>query len=105
MEDNVCKTYDGLDTCYWWLRSENGNTEFKLIGERGGKSYTTYYGSRIFTGHYDADYDEKFYARGFGVRPAIKIDLNDNSKDLCTVTGESTVYIKTICELEAAAGK
>ena len=94
-------TYDGDTACYWWLRTLYKEDRFMLIGERGGWTETTYWGKRLFSGHDDGEGDEMFYIRGFGVRPAIVVDLNDESAKLVKVMGRSFADQKTITEIEA----
>ncbi len=94
-------TYDGDTACYWWLRTLYKEDRFMLIGERGGWTETTYWGKRLFSGHDDGEGDEMFYIRGFGVRPAIVVDINDESAKLLKVMGRSFADQKTITEIEA----
>ena len=98
-EDMECRSYDGMTTCYWWLRTKGSGDNFLLVGERGGKTSTTYYGKKIFSGHRDADGDEKYYVWGYGVRPAIVIDLNDASGRVIS-TGRNFADQKTVFEAE-----
>ena len=100
-EDNVCRTYDGEDACYWWLRTKEKDDNFMLIGERGGWTATTYYGKKLDSQHRDADGDEKYYVTGFGIRPAIVVELNDNADKLILSTGRNVADQKTITDLEA----
>ncbi len=100
LENNVCKTYDGEDSCYWWLRSKKDG-EFMLIAERGGYTTTTYYGKKIDSLHRDEDGEDKFYVDGFGIRPAIVVDLKD-AAGLVVSTGRKVEDQKTVFEAESS---
>ena len=106
LDNNFHYAYSGQYACYWWLRTATRSIsdkpeyagDFQFISERGGYNHTTYYGSKYFSQHYDADGDEKFYVKGFGVRPAIVVELGDKAKELVGVTGKCIADEKAVFE-------
>ena len=99
LDNNHHYAYSGMFACYWWLRTATtSQKEFWYISERGGYAHTTYFGSKVFSQHYDADGDEKFYVKGFGVRPAIMVKLDDKAKELVGVTGKCVADEKAVFE-------
>ena len=78
LDGKIHKTNDGKYACFWWLRTvfgdeEYGEYEFGIVSEVGYITTNDCYGDEMDTEHYDED--EDFGADGFGIRPAIVINI------------------------------
>ncbi len=73
------KTIDDQYACYWWLRTSNGGDKFAMVDEAGEYCSTKYWGPEIKSCHTDYD-GEPEYVEGYGVRPALRVNLSGASK-------------------------
>ena len=73
--------------CYWWLRTAgSGSGVYYIVNEDGSFGTAYGFGSDYDTGHYD--YDEEIYIEngGFGIRPALVVNVTSDVKNLITKT-------------------
>ena len=90
MDNTVHKARDGAYACYWWLRTPGEKDEtFRMVSETGAVITVDYDEYEIETVHRDEDDGEDFYAEGFGLRPALKVKLTDETLGLLKLTGEN----------------
>ncbi|MCR5206397.1 MAG: DUF6273 domain-containing protein [Lachnospiraceae bacterium] len=93
---------DDCLACYWWLRTsknEEGGHAFYLVEDNGSIGYNYCWGDDYYTGR--GDEDEDFYIEdgGFGIRPAIVVNLKSGVQNVLTKTE------KTMKEEWANAGE
>ena len=96
LDDKSHQARDGEFACYWWLRTPGWDEEtFRMVSETGSIITVEYDESEIETNHEDDD-GEVFYAEGFGLRPALKVNLTEDALELLTLTGDNDgVDVKT----------
>ena len=101
LDNKVHRARDGAFACYWWLRTPGKNKgTFRMVSETGSVITVEYDECEIETVHEDYD-GEIFYAEGFGLRPALKVNLTEEALGLLTLTGDNDgIDIKTTESVE-----